>query len=136
LIRRQFARWAVVGLLTNGVLYVVYLALTRSLMKPPAAMSVVYLIGVILSFIGNRNWAFKHSGRADAALARYVAAYAVGYLVNLAGLQFGVAVCRLPHEIVQGVMIFIVAALTFLMQKFYVFTDSASSAGVQAGHED
>ena len=136
MIRRQFARWAVVGLLTNGVLYVVYLALTRSLMKPPAAMSVVYLIGVILSFIGNRNWAFKHSGRADAALARYVAAYAVGYLVNLAGLQFGVAVCRLPHEIVQGVMIFIVAALTFLMQKFYVFADSSSSAGVQAGHED
>ena len=132
---RQFTRWAIVGLVTNAILYLVYLALTRSLMKPQVAMSVVYLIGVALGFAGNRSWTFEHSGRADAALARYVMAYAIGYLVNLAGLQLGVTVCHLRHEIVQGAMIFVVAALTFLLQKYFVFADSSDSSRTGAGRE-
>ena len=120
----QVSRWLTVGLITNGILYAAYLALTRNLLAPSAAMTVVYVAGVLLGFVGHRTWSFRHDGRVDSALLRYVAAYAAGYLINLGGLQLGVDVLGWPHEIVQGVMILVVAAIMFLMQKYLVFAES------------
>jgi len=123
-IRGQVARWLTVGLITNGLLYVAYLALTRHLLAPSAAMTVVYVAGVLLGFVGHRSWSFRHAGRVDSALLRYIAAYAAGYLINLGGLQLGVKVLGWPHQIVQGVMILVVASIMFLMQKYLVFAES------------
>jgi putative flippase GtrA len=120
-IRRQFTRWFVVGVTTNAALYLAYIALTRSLLTPKVAMTVVYVTGVVVGFIANRRWSFGHTGPAHSAFFRYVAAYVLGYVVNYVGLHVGIAVLGVPHEIVQAVMIVVVAAMTFVMQKYYVF---------------
>jgi putative flippase GtrA len=120
-IRRQFTRWFIVGVTTNAALYLVYIALTRSLFTPKVAMSVVYVTGVVIGFVANRSWSFGHTGPANKSFARYIVAYAIGYVVNYAGLHVGTVVLGLPHEAVQAVMIFVVAAVTFLLQKYYVF---------------
>jgi putative flippase GtrA len=120
-IRRQFTRWFVVGVTTNAALYLAYIALTRSLLTPKVAMSVVYVTGVVIGFIANRSWSFGHTGPAQSAFLRYVAAYALGYVVNYVGLHVGIVVLGVPHELVQAVMIVVVAAMTFVMQKYYVF---------------
>jgi putative flippase GtrA len=130
MIKRQIGRWLVVGLVTNAVLYLAYLALTLRLLQPKSAMTVVYVVGVFIGFVGHRSWSFEHSGRADAALLRYVGAYAIGYLVNLAGLEFGVSVLGLPHQLVQGAMILIVAVIMFVMQKYFVFSEPGSPGSV------
>jgi putative flippase GtrA len=138
MIRRQFTRWLIVGVTTNVALYVAYLALTRSLLTPKVAMTVVYATGVIIGFIANRSWSFGHTGPARSAFLRYVAAYVLGYVVNWLGLHVGIAVLGVPHEIVQAVMILVVAAMTFVLQKYYVFAAPAdrdslalSTAGAQ-----
>ena len=123
--RQQFTRWVIVGIATNAALYLAYLALTRSLMAPKAAMTVVYVIGVMAGFVANRGWSFRHTGPADRALLRYVTAYLLGYGVNFAGLHVGTVVLGAPHEAVQAVMIVAVAAMTFLLQKYYVFVAPA-----------
>lgn len=123
MIRRQFARWVIVGVVTNTVLYLAYLALTRSLFAPQAAMTVVYVAGMLLGFVGNRLWSFEHAGRIDTALLRYVAVYALGYVINFAGLEIGVDMLGFPHEFVQGAMVIVVATVMFLMQKLFVFAD-------------
>jgi putative flippase GtrA len=130
MIRRQIARWLVVGLITNAVLYLAYLILTLRLLQPKSAMTVVYVVGVIIGFVGHRSWSFEHSGRADAALLRYAGAYVIGYLVNLAGLELGVSFLGLPHQLVQAAMILIVAVMMFVMQKYFVFSKPGSPESV------
>lgn len=124
LIRRQLFRWLIVGVLSNAVLYAIYLVLTAWWLTPAAAMTTVYVLGVLLGFLAHRKWSFEHTGAARPAMVRYVVAYVLGYLVNLGGLEAGVKVLGIRHEVVQAVMIVVVAALMFLMQKYYVFADA------------
>ncbi len=52
---------------------------------------------------------------------RYFAVYGVGYVLNFFVLLVLVDYLHLPHEIVQGVMIFALAVLLFLLQRYWVF---------------
>lgn len=121
--RGQFVRYGVVGLASNLVLYLAYLALTMLGMGPKAAMSVLYLLGVAQTFLFNRTWSFRHDGVWHGSFPRYVASYAFGYLLNLAVLWIAVDQMGLPHQVVQGVMILTLAVMLFMLQKFWVFSD-------------
>lgn len=120
----QSLRFAVVGLASNAVLYLAYLALTTTGLGPKLAMTLVYAIGVTQTFLFNKRWTFNHGGRHDTAFARYVSVYAGGYLANLLVLAWLVDDLGLPHQIVQGVMILVLAGCFFLLQKFWVFRES------------
>lgn len=126
--RGQFMRYAVVGLASNLVLYLAYLGLTILGMGPKTAMSVLYVLGVAQTFIFNRNWSFGHDGAPHGAFARYVASYGFGYLFNLVVLWVAVDHMGLPHQIVQGIMIVSLAAMLFLLQKFWVFRPTPNSS--------
>ncbi len=119
----QAFRFAVVGLASNALLYLVYLGMTASGLGPKLAMSLVYGIGVAQTFAFNKRWTFKHSGRLDAALLRYLAVYAGGYFANLAVLAWLVDRLGYPHQIVQGAMILTLAACFFVLQKWWVFRE-------------
>ncbi len=58
----QFIRYAVVGLISNVSLYLVYLALTSAGMGHKIAMTLLYVVGVSLTFLLNRNWSFRQNG--------------------------------------------------------------------------
>jgi putative flippase GtrA len=126
-VRREFLRYAAVGLVSNGVLYLLYLALTRAGAAPAAAMSVAYAAGVAQTFVFNRSWTFGHTGPTHAAFARYAVAYAVGYAANLAALAVLVDRWGWPHEAVQGASILLVAALVFALQRYWVFPAARTS---------
>lgn len=117
----ELTRWMIVGTVVNALLYGVYLGLTAWMLGPRAAMTVVYVAGVLLGFVGHRRWSFGHRGRLEPALVRYLGAYLLGYLLNLAGLQFGIEYLQWPHQLVQGVMVVVVALSMFVMQKYFVF---------------
>lgn len=117
----QLARYAIVGLLSNALGYLLYLAITALGMEPKLAMTLLYIIGTLQTFFFNRKWSFSHNGAFQGPFFRYVLAYAFGYLLNLAVLLILVNWAHWPHQIVQGVMIFILAAMLFLLQKYWVF---------------
>ncbi len=119
--RGQFLRYAVVGLASNLVLYLAYLGLTEFGFGPKAAMSLLYVLGVMQTFLFNRTWSFGHRTGLHGAFARYVASYGLGYMLNLVVLWIAVDRLALPHQMVQGVMILVLAMLLFLLQKFWVF---------------
>lgn len=118
---RQVVRFAIVGLLSNAVLFAMYLALTSAGLSHVPAMTLVYAIGVTQTFVANRNWTFGHAGSLRGPFARYVVTYLLGYLLNLLLLTALVDVMRLPHAWVQGALIFVVAAFVFVLQKHWVF---------------
>ncbi len=83
----QFVRYATVGLVSNVVLYLAYLALTATGVGAKLAMSLLYLLGVVQTFIFNKRWSFRHGGMHGPAFVRYCVSYLAGYLINLVALM-------------------------------------------------
>lgn len=117
----QLVRYGVIGLASNAIGYVLYLLLTSLGMEPKMAMSLLYGIGVLQTFLFNKRWTFGHQGAHRLVFFRYCIAYGLGYLINLVVLLILVDQHGYQHELVQGVMILLLSLMLFLLQKFWVF---------------
>lgn len=122
MIRRQFFRYAVIGLGLNAALYGAYLLLTHTLMGSRAAMTITYCAGVLIGFLLNRSITFRHYGGNYSALLRYIATYVIGYAINFATLWILVDLAGLSHEIVQGGVILTLPVVMFALQRYWVFS--------------
>ena len=123
----ELLRYGVVGIATNIVGYLVYLLVTYAGGTPKLTMSVLYIVGAALGFVGNRWWTFSHEGHVLRAGVRYIIAHCFGYLINLALLLTLVDYLGYPHQWVQGLAIVVVAFYLFLAFKFFVFPDNLPS---------
>ncbi len=123
--RQQFVRFALVGFASNLLSYALYIALTKFGLNPKLSMSLLYCTGVFQTFFFNKKWSVRFEGAARSSLVRYVIAYALGYFINLAALVLLVDGARFPHQLVQGVMIIIVAVMLFLVQRYWVFPQTS-----------
>lgn len=118
---RRLLRYGLVGLASNSAGYLAYLLLTELGLSPKLTMTGLYASGAAIAFFGNRNFTFGDGGRIGPAAVRFMAVYAVGWLVNLSILVFFVDHRGQPHWMVQGIAILIVAALIFVLQRYFVF---------------
>lgn len=125
--RRQFIRYVLVGLASNAVVYIAYLVLTKFGMGPKLAMSLLYCVGVLQTFVFNKKWSFRFQGAATPALVRYATVYAVGYAINFFALLWLVDKLRLPHQWVMGVLVLFMAVFFFVAQKFWVFRQATAT---------
>lgn len=129
----KFLRYAIVGLGLNATLYLIYLLLTWRMLPSEAAMTVVFVLGILMSFVAHRNITFAHKGRRRDALRRFAICYGAMYALNLWALWFFVEHMNIPHQIVQGCAILIIALLGFVVQKYWVFPEHVGGrAGVEA----
>jgi putative flippase GtrA len=118
----QIARFSVVGLASNLLLYSIYLGMTALGVEYKIAMTIIYGAGILLTFAFNQAWTFNYRGPMAVVFLRYVGLYLVGYMVNFFGLVIFVDWLDRPHQIVQGLMVLVVATLLFSMQKLWVFS--------------
>ena len=125
-VHEQFLKYALVGLVSNGVSYLLYLLATELGVGPKLAMTVLYLLGLVQTFVFNKSWSFRFAGAATSALVRYVTAYAIGYAINFIALMLLVDQAGLPHQLVQGMMIMVVAVMLFVAQRYWVFPATLS----------
>jgi len=114
-------KYALVGIFSNLLLYLAYLSLTAFGMGHKSAMTLLYVFGVLLTFLVNRSWTFNHDGVIHIVFVRYVAVYVLGYLLNFMLLWLGVDYFNYPHQGVQAFAIVAVAMIVFLMHKYWVF---------------
>ena len=121
--RRQFFRYAVVGLSSNALLYSAYLLLTSLGIGHKTAMTVLYAVGILSTFHLNRRWTFDHKGYSPSAFVRYLSIYILGYVVSFLGLFIFVDLLEFRHQMIQAVLIILVAALLFVLQRFWVFKE-------------
>lgn len=122
-------RYGVVGLGSNAILFLCYLFFTARGMGPKTAMSLLYAIGVLQTFLLNRTWTFGHRGNVPVSLVKYGACYALGYVFNW--FMLFVLVDRLgwPHRSTQAALVVSTAALLFVLQKQWVFAGDAVRGG-------
>jgi putative flippase GtrA len=128
IVRAQFIRYVLVGLGLNAALYAAYLSLTWWIMGSEIAMTVIFSVGVLLSFLANRRITFRHRGDHLAALRRFLACYAVLYLIDFVALWVFAGRMGFPHQIVQGCVALVIPLLAFIAQKYWVFPDAEGTA--------
>lgn len=114
-------RYGLVGLASNLVGYLVYLALTGQGVAPKLAMTLLYFLSCGIGFIGNRQWTFGHRGNVLRSALGFFAAHSMGYLLNLSILIVFVDFLGYSHKYVQAVAIFVVAAFLYGAFRFFVF---------------
>ena len=120
---REFARFAIVGVVSNAALFALYLVMTDMGTSPKLAATIAYALGVLQTFTFNRSWSFRDIGTPGPALARYVVVYAGGYIANMLVLAVLVDRAGYPHQWVQGATIVALAIASFLLQKYWVFRE-------------
>jgi putative flippase GtrA len=117
----EFVRFATVGLVSNACLYLVYLGMTALGVGPKTAMTALYCVGVLQTFYFNKTWSFRHEGHWHRPLLLYWTTYIFGYALNLLSLFILVDLAGFNHQVVQGLMILLLAPALFLAQKLWVF---------------
>ncbi len=122
----QFIRYGMVGLASNVVGYLVYLLVNYMGAPPKIAMTLLYVVGVTAGFFGNRYLVFLDKDGLQGTGIRFICAHACGYLLNLSILIVFVDKLGYPHQIVQGVAIFVVAAFLFVAFKLFVFKNTVA----------
>jgi len=120
-ISKQFLRYAVVGLVSNLLLFLIYLLITQRGVGHKTTMTLLYAVGVSLTFVFNKNWTFSHQGHVTKAFIAYMVIYALGYALNLIALFALVDKFGFRHQWIQGFMTVILAVLLFMLQKYFVF---------------
>ena len=118
----QLIRYGLVGVASNAAIYFVYILITYLGIEPKTAMTLMYLLGATIGFMGHRKWTFAHSGATSTAVLRYVLAHTFGYLLNFLILYTFVDRLGYAHQWVQAAAIIIVAVFLFIVFKFFVFS--------------
>jgi putative flippase GtrA len=117
----QLRRFASVGLLSNLALYGAYLLVTASGVTPKLAMSVLYVAGVLVTFVLNGWWTFGLRRLGACALGRYMIAHGMGFGLNLLLLWLMVDQWLWSHQLVQAFAIVAVACMLFALNRYWVF---------------
>ncbi len=118
---RQLMRYGLVGVVTNLTIYFGYIIITYLGIGPKLAMTLMYIIGASIGFIGNKKWTFTYRGGSFSAVLRYALAHLFGYFLNLMILFIFVDIHGYAHQWVQAIAIIIVAGFLFVLFKFFVF---------------
>lgn len=116
----RLMRYGLVGIALNVAGYTLYLLVTWLGLGPKTTMTVLYFLGVVIGYFGNRRFAFGYGGSHSASL-RYGVAHLCGYGLNFAVLHVFVEQFGFPHQIVQAVAIVLVAGFLFLSFNAFVF---------------
>jgi putative flippase GtrA len=122
LITRQLLRYATVGVAHNLAGYLLYLLATHWGGEPKLVMSVLFALGIAVSFVFNRRWAFEHTGPAASSLCRFFAVYLLGYVLNFLALWIFHDQLGYAHQWVQAAATVSIAALSFLLNRYFVFS--------------
>lgn len=117
----EILRFGAVGLGSNVLLYLLYLAVTAVGVEPKVAVSLIYLVGVLQTFVLNKRWTFQHQGHVRRTATRYWVAYAFSYAANMLLLIIFVDIVGFDHRVVQGVLIAVIGLVLFALQKYWVF---------------
>jgi putative flippase GtrA len=124
----QLVRYGLVGVVTNVLLFAGYLLLSTFGVGAKTAMSLLYVPGVLVGFLGNRTFTFGHEGRIPSSLVRYFATYAFGYAFSFASLVVFVDILHWPTDFVVLALIFVTAGMLFLLQRWWVFPRGTRTA--------
>ncbi len=118
---RQFLRYGAVGVVTNLILYLLFVALNAVGLTPIWAMTASFAAGCVLTYFAHGRYSFRYGATNLALFAKYVFVYGSAYALNLTGLWFGTARLGFSPRLVQVAMVVLIGVYLFLLARFVVF---------------
>jgi putative flippase GtrA len=123
----QAARFLVVGGFLTSLSAAIYWAAVRLGVEPLLASVIGHLVGLLIGFRLHAQWTFAsaaHATRTSAENLRFVVASLSGLLCNLFWVQILVNVTGAPDWTPIAPMVFVTPALTFAINRSWVFARS------------
>jgi len=119
---KQFSRFIMVGVFNTLFGYcVIFACMYLARMSPEASNMTGYTIGLIVSYILNRNFTFNSKQSRTTEIIRFLAVFVVAYSSNFAILVILIHKVGL-HEGMSQIFAGVVYVVTsYLMNKYYVF---------------
>lgn len=123
----QLARFAASGVANTGLgLAAIYLAMALGV-QYVVANALGYAIGLVISFLINRNWTFQRKvGDAHREILPFLLLALAAYLANLAAVVSLVELAGAPAIMAQLVGVGVYAICSFLGMKYLVFPTDRS----------
>ena len=121
---RQLFSYGVIGVFSNALLYCLFVLITWLGVEPKLAMSIGWVIGITQSYFLNRRFTFSLKGQDLTSFIKYVTTYLLNYCINWVALYIFVDLQGHSHLIVQAIMVFVNAAIIFLMLRVWVFRNA------------
>lgn len=97
-----------------------YFAL-QNLLHYIAVLVITYIISITNSYLGHKIFVFKTTGNYAKEYLRYYQVTGISFLMNLLLLPFFVEVFEISIIISQGLVVFFVAAISYIGHKYYSF---------------
>jgi putative flippase GtrA len=118
----EAVRFGAVGLFQNGLNVAVFALATALGLQYRAAAVVAGLLAFLVSFLLNRRWTFTgQAAPAGRQGVRYLLVFAAAIALGLVLLTLFVELTGIPAVAAQVAAIVIVAPLSFLVQRTWVF---------------
>lgn len=117
----QALRFGAVGLASNLMLYVLFLFLTYLGFDTKWVVTIIYALGLSITFVFNKRWSFSHRGDLTSSMGRYLFLYGCLYLANMFVVLLLVDVLHFSPAIVQACVVLIFIPIVFLVQRYWVF---------------
>jgi putative flippase GtrA len=128
---RQFVRFIAVGLLNTAFGYLVFSVSVLAGVPPMPSLVLAYLLGVPFNFMTTGMFVFDDHGHT--LFWRFVVAYGVIYVFNVASYHLLVAAVGAGPLVAQAICLPVVAVFAFILFKVHVFRVGAEGASGRRG---
>ena len=121
LINSEKFKFILSGLSINGSSFIAYLILVWLDFSPKTSLTLLYWVGVLLSFTVNRRFVFMYSGAIYTSFIKYTCVYLLGYVISM--FVMTIALDRLMYSHIESMIIasIIMPIYFYFMQKYLVF---------------
>jgi putative flippase GtrA len=120
-------RFLAVGLLNTGIgLGTIYASKYFLSLGDAPANFLGYGVGLVNSFFCNRRWTFSHAGKPFRAIARFLAAFAVAYAVNLATVLLLTRAGGMNAYLAHALAIAPYTVIFYLCCRYFVFAGACN----------
>lgn len=118
----QFIKFGIVGV-SNTLLTAATIWILMKIFHTSDYISniVGYIIGLINSFIWNRKWTFANNSTIKETIFKFLATFAVSYLIQLGNLYLLLHFTQIDPYICQLLSIVTYTFVNFLLNKYYTF---------------
>lgn len=114
-------RYGIAGLLNSLIGLGAIWVLTIIGIAPIYANILGYAVGFAFGFLNSRKFVFRSEGRFGHEARKYVVAFAVCYLINIAVLQMCISVFFINVLFSQAIAVFSYVISMYLASRLYIF---------------
>jgi putative flippase GtrA len=124
---QKIGRFIVVGIISNGIGYGVYLLITWLGVPYKIAMTLLYFVGVMMSYFGNKKFTFADTQKMSTTIVKFLVVYIIGYIVQYVILYVLVDRFVVFHAYAQLAGAIVVAVYIFIALRFFIFNTPVAS---------